>query len=486
MREPELHVVIGAGIAGCTTAIMRWLAGYKVVILEKARSSDPQVYPICTETSSIVSENHSGAEYPYDSESITDCLDGRIANERFFPDFIYAGKTYTRTLASLSMVHTGDDISYRCRQSVETITKHYKQRIKENPNNCVLGDPDTICAELGEEFDGVNDVAAAFVTPQRGLNPVYVAALLEAEIKRLGIEFRQGHEVTNIEKNVDGTMTVHFLDEMGHQGMMNVDQVCITAAGQGFSLSKMLNPILDLPEIYFALRQISLVSLPQGCHKTYTCLKLEDQYGGMFSPFNQECAIIYHPPTAHIEMASMDHESCEVPTSFLQRLNDGYPDEQRAQETLHKLRDFYPELKYAEILKSYLKIAIKTVDDSRIRRNIPVFQVVPGCTTIVLPKWTMAVINARRDLGFALDHSMQRGTFTEAQKDAVLQRSIQHSLLVPESWKADFSTFLNVALQHSKNMHLPESIIHPMNVDDIQSLKASQISQPSLNSPNTQ
>jgi L-2-hydroxyglutarate oxidase LhgO len=90
MRKRELHVVIGAGIAGCTTAIMRQLGGYQVVILEKASSTDPQVYPICTETSSIVSENHSGAEYPYGSKSITDCLDGRIANERFFPDLVVA------------------------------------------------------------------------------------------------------------------------------------------------------------------------------------------------------------------------------------------------------------------------------------------------------------------------------------------------------------------------------------------------------------
>src|SRR5437588_2557227 len=144
MRERELHVVIGAGIAGCTTAIMRRLAGYEVVILEKASNSNPQVYPICTETSSIVNENHSGAEYPYDSKSITDCLDGRIANERFFPDFIYAGKTYTRILASLSMVQAGDDIKYRCRKSLETITRHYAQCIEENSDNYVLGNPDTI------------------------------------------------------------------------------------------------------------------------------------------------------------------------------------------------------------------------------------------------------------------------------------------------------------------------------------------------------
>ncbi|GAC1389407.1 MAG: hypothetical protein NVS4B11_03730 [Ktedonobacteraceae bacterium] len=471
MRGRELHVVIGAGIAGCTAAIMRRLAGYEVIILDKARSSDPQVYPTCTETSTVVSENHSGAEYPYDAKSTTDCLDGRIANENFFPDFIYAGKIRTRIIASLSMMQAGEDIRHRCRESLNVITKHYAQRIEEDSSNYVFGDPNSICTEL-EEFDGVNDVAAAFVTPQRGLNPVYVAALLEAEIKRLGIEFRQGHEVTSIEKNADGTATVHFLDELGHRETMNVDQVCIAAAGRGFHLSKKLNPMLDLPQIYFALRQISFANLPQGTPKNYTCLKLEDQYGGMLSPLNQECVMIYHPPAAHIEIAMLDPESGEVPAAFLQSLYDGHPElEQRAQQTLHKLRDFYPELKHAELLSSHLKIAINTVAVSRVRRNMPIFQVAPGCTMIVLPKWTMAVVNARKDLSLALEHSVQRGTFTQAQKKAVLQQAFEHTLPVPESWKANFSTFLEVALQHAHNMRLPTSIIHPMDIANMQSLR---------------
>jgi hypothetical protein len=192
----------------------------------------------------------------------------------------------------------------------------------------------------------------------------------------------------------------------------------------------------------------------------------------MLSPLNQECAMIYHPPAAHIEIANLDPESGAVPASFLQRLRDGHPElEQRTQRTLHKLKEFYPELAHAETLGSYLKVAINTVAISRIRRNMPIFQVAPGCTMIVLPKWTMAVVNARKDLGLALDHSVQQGTFTPPEKKAVLQQAVEHTLLVPESWKANFADFLKVASQHASNMHLPASIIHPMNVDNIQSLR---------------
>lgn len=50
MSNRELHVVVGAGIAGCVAAIMRRLAGYDVIVLEKVKSDDSQVYPICTGT----------------------------------------------------------------------------------------------------------------------------------------------------------------------------------------------------------------------------------------------------------------------------------------------------------------------------------------------------------------------------------------------------------------------------------------------------
>jgi hypothetical protein len=471
MSNHELHVVIGAGIAGCVAAIMRRLAGYEVIILEKAKSDDSQAYPICTGTSSVVSENHSGAEYPYDPKSTVDCLDGRIANERFFSDFIYAGKTHTRIIASSSMIQAGEDIRGRCIDTLNTIKMHYKKRIDENYCNRVFGDPDSICFET-DDFDGVEDTAAAFVTPQRGLNPVYVAALLDAEIKRLGIEFRQGYEVTRIEKQANEKLSIHCFNQWNQQETINADQVCIATAGQGFHLSKMLSPKMNLPKTYFALRQISFVNLSQPCHKSYTCLKLEDQYGGMLSPLNDKCVMIYHPPAAHMEIALLDPISGEMPNSLLQWLNDGHPESQkRANQTLDALTSFYPELKHVESIESHLKIAINTTDVSRMRRNMPVLQVVPGCTMIVLSKWTLAVANAKEDLDFALGRSVQRGILTQSYKNEILEQINEYTLPVPEEWKMNFSNFLELASKHANNMHLPESIVFPMNIDNIESLR---------------
>jgi hypothetical protein len=462
MRKREFHVVIGAGIAGCTAAIMRRLAGYEVVIVEKASSNDSQTYPVCTETSTVVSENHSGAEYPYDPRSTTDCLDGRIANAHFFPDFLYAGKTATRMLASASMIAAGDDIGARCRSNLDIITQHYRARVAANAKHAVFGAPETLCSEL-EEFDGVNDVAAAFITPQRGLNPVYAAALLEAEIKRLEIGLRQGRQVTKIEPLADGRLNIHCLDQQGARETLQADQVCIAAAGRGFHLAKTLNPGLVVPGIYVALRLIAFVTLPHASRKTYTCLKLEDRYGGMLSPLNQECAMIYYPPAAHIETALVHPTSGALPAAFLRALREGHPQtEQRAQQTLYALQAFYPELTHARILGSYLKLALNTTDISRMRRNMPVFQVTPGCTLIVLPKWTMAVVNARKDLEFALSCSLQRGTLSAAGRQALAQRVDAYTLPVPQQWRTDFPAFLQVALRHASNMRLPAAVIAPM------------------------
>ena len=249
--------------------------------------------------------------------------------------------------------------------------------------------------------------------------------------------------------------------------------MCIAAAGLGFHLSKMLRPTMNFPKIFFALRQISFVNLPQPCQKSYTCLKLEDQYGGMLSPLNEKCMMIYHPPAAHMEIALLDPISGEMPASLLQRLKNGHPESQkRANQTLDVLTNFYPELKYAESLESHLKIAINTTDISRMRRNMPVWQVVPGCTMIVLAKWTMAVEDAKEDLDYAACHSVQRGTLTQSSKNEILELINGYTLPVPVEWKTNFSNFLEIASKHAKNMHLPESIVSPMNVDHIASLRS--------------
>jgi glycine/D-amino acid oxidase-like deaminating enzyme len=452
MRRAELHVVVGAGIAGCLAAIMRSRAGYRVVVLEREQARAPGTYAVCTQTSNIVSENHSGAEYPFDPQSARDCLDGRIANERFFPSSVYGGKTYSRIIASQSMMDDGYDIVGQCRANMEVIRSHYARRCAEDRTNAVFGPPSAVCRELSTPPE-VNDIAAVFLTPQRGVNPVLVSSFLEDELKAGGVDFREGSSVTRVSRTRDGRYQVEYVTmDGGAADVLIADQVSVCSATAAFGTALQLNPSLRFPRIFLALRQILYVDLPDGTDKDFTCLKLEDDYGGMFSPLNERCGMIYHPPSAHITNEVMDPASGAAPPEFSRYLTDGHPEsEERAERALERLRVFYPELRRSRILGSYLKVAINTVSDSRMRRNIGVFGVHPGCTVTVLPKWTMGVVNARQDLAVALEHSIAIGNAEVSEARTLLRRAA-----APQShWARTPEASRDQAVKHAVNMNVP-------------------------------
>jgi glycine/D-amino acid oxidase-like deaminating enzyme len=454
-------VVIGGGVAGCFSAITRRRSGYQVILLEKERARAPGTYPICTQTSNIVSENHSGAEYPYDPQSARDCLDGRIENQRVFSEMIYGGKTYSRIIASRSMMADGHDILGQCRANMDVIRSHYARRCEEDPSNAVFGAPSQVCREIAT-VDNVHDVAAAFITPQRGMNPVFVATQLEWELRRYGVDFREGSSVTSICRLGDGRYQVNFMNADGAADQLLADQVSLCSATAAFRMARELNPSLQFPKLFMALREILYVDLPDGTDKNFTCLKLEDAYGGMLSPLNEHVAMIYHPPAAHVMNLVMDPESCSFPGEYAHYLKEGHPEaESRARWTLTKLRTFYPELQRSSILGIYLKIAINTVSDSRMRRNIGVFSVQPGCTLTVLPKWTMCAVNARRELALALDASVARGNLERDHADELLAHAARSHQEPTPAWATREETLMAYARKHAVNMRVPEVLAIP-------------------------
>jgi len=456
MRHKELHVVVGAGIAGCLAAISRSRADYDVVVLERSTARSPGTYPVCTQTSNIVSENHSGAEYPFDPQSARDCLDGRIENEQLFPELIYGGKTFSRIIASRSMMDDGHDIVGQCRANMEVIRSQYARRCAEDPSNAVFGPPSAVCSE-SPDVDGVLDVAAAFRTPQRGINPVLVATLLDWELRRCGVDFREGSSVTDVKRLPHRGYRVLYTKPDGTEQAIDADQVSLCAAAGAFGMAKRLNSSLTFPALFMALREILYVDLPDGTDKNFTCLKLEDSYGGMLSPLNEHCAMIYHPPAAHIMNFLVDPETYAPPAQYAQFLAEGHPEmERRSEWTLNRLRDFYPELRRSTILGTYLKVAINTVADSRIRRNMGVFKVHPGSTMTVLPKWTMCAVNARTELSIALKHSMSTGNASVSEACELLAGATRRHLETPPEWTADPDVLTARARMHAINMGVPE------------------------------
>ncbi|MGW8375214.1 FAD-dependent oxidoreductase [Streptomyces sp. ODS28] len=460
MKRREVHVVIGAGVAGCLAAITRSRAGYEVIVLEKQQSLSADTYPVCTQTSNIVSENHSGAEYPFDPQSARDCLDGRIENERFFPEVIYGGKTYSRIIASQSMMDDGHDIVGQCRANMDVIRAHYAQRCEEDPANAVFGEPADICREI-PDVKGVHDVAAGFLTPQRGMNPVLVSTVLEWELRQCGVDFREGSTVDAVNRRADGRYEVSYTAADGTGHTLVVDQVSLCSATAAFGMAKRLNPGIEFPKLFMALREILYVDLPEGTDKNFTCLKLEDSYGGMLSPLNEHVAMIYHPPAAHMMNLVMDPASCAFPAEYARYLAEGHPEmRERAERTVNRLRDFYPELSRSEILGTYLKVAINTVSDSRMRRNIGVFGVRSGATMTVLPKWTMCAVNAKKELALALEHSRMAGNMAAEEIPEILAGATRTCWETEPDWARKPESLTARATKHAADMQVPEVLAH--------------------------
>ena len=240
MTTAETHVVVGGGIAGCLSALFRRRAGFDVVLLERNRSASGAL-PVCTETSNVVSENHSGAEYPFDAWSARDCLTGRVATEELFPDDIYGGKDYSRIIASQSMIDDGIDILSICRRNMDVLRAHYDELRDSDPGVAHLREGEPLCEER-PGVDGVADVAGVFVTPQRGLNPTYVAAVLENELISAGVDFRSGCDVVSIEQNGRGGYEIEYRGPDGDTHTLAAAQVSLCAAAYSYGIAKRLNP----------------------------------------------------------------------------------------------------------------------------------------------------------------------------------------------------------------------------------------------------
>jgi glycine/D-amino acid oxidase-like deaminating enzyme len=446
----EQHVIIGAGIGGCLSAIFRAVAGYRVLLLERAAAEDG-ILPICREASAVVSEFHSGAEYPFDEKSAKDCLDGRIQGERVFPEAIYGDKGYSRIIASRKMSQGAEDVILACRNNLSVLRSHYAEKIAANAANAVFGDPSEAFREISPEEVSVKDAGAAFITAQRGINPTIVAAILEHALKRMGVLFVADANVQNIIKCQKG-----FKVQLENQSSIEANQILIAAGHWGFRLARSLDGKFHFPRIYTALRDIHFVGLSNWKTSNYTILKLEDRFGGMFSPFNPSVAMIYYPPAAHVSIAELKTDTGLVDPMILHGAENGHAEQDwRAMRALHACRTAYPELREAEILRTSSKIAINTSSNSRIRRRIPLMEILPGAQLLILPKWTMAASAAIDSVRLALSHSVYQGLLSANSAEERLFNVRNHRIEEPERWRSSPSAKAGDAGRHALGLGLP-------------------------------
>ncbi len=455
----EHHLIVGGGIAGCVSALLRTAAGYAVTILER----DSQVagaLPICRETSNVVSEFHSGAEYPFDPQSARDCLDGRIQGERLFPNLIFGGKEYTRIVASRRMPLVSDDVIDYCRKNLALLKDHYATLIGRDSRNAVFGAPGDAFREIDPDTIEVEDAGAAFVTPQRGINPAIVAALLQNALLASGVRFLPSTTVTRISRSPLG-----FEVKTHDDRSFDADQVLIATAHRGFQLARTLDLTFHIPPMYTALRDLLFVTLKRWQSTRYTILKLEDRFGGMFSPFNSSIAMVYHPPAAHISLATIDPHTGDIDSSIAAGADHGHNEQQRrADWALSACQAFYPELRDASLIKVSSKVALNTSEESRIRRRIEIIKVCEGCQFIALPKWTMAASVALDSTAQALSYSAARGTIPRRMAEDRIADAKDYRIAVSAAWHNDPAVVQDAAAEHAFAMGLPKQLAVPFYV----------------------
>jgi len=420
----EKHLVIGAGTAGLVSAYFRTLSNYDVRIFEQCAEG------VCIGSSSVVSENHSGAEYPFDERSARNCLAARLRNEFFFPTWINAGKDFSRVIASQSMIDSGVPIDAYCRANMEVIRDEYRSEIQKFPHLELFGSAKDVVKEIGT-VPGVNDVATAFITPQRGINPIYAATALRVALQKLGVNVEHNCKVNEIAVNSNGNSFVVEYQQANRSTKEVFDQISICSGAFGIPLAMKLNPVADIPPLYVAIRQIELVRLAEQTKKNYTCLKLEGQFGGMFSPLNCNHALLYHPPSAHIATFRLDSNG-SVPELVTKSLLNGHEETiKRTQSALHALQLFYPEIISAMHLRTFTRLTVNTIDNPRVRRNMGPLKVSPGCQLLLLQKWTMCVVNALAELRECLKRSVQLGSCSEAHAENVYNQLLFSKLPDP-------------------------------------------------------
>ncbi|MGQ3889816.1 FAD-dependent oxidoreductase [Legionella sp. CNM-1927-20] len=218
-------IVIGAGIAGVTTALE--LAkiedqGKKLrIALIEAGS---EVLPATCSTQNECNKLHTGMHYLADLETAKKCLESAIEFAKKYPTFI-AGREFTPNpcLGRHYILDKSTVSPEQAREVAEYLKKLYAEKVAEDPSNKVFGEPEEFIQELSrEQYDFISDsipfrddkgnivgttaVAMAFQTAEAQVNiPKLQKHLQQQVLDTENITFIPNTYVTNI-----GLTSDHF------------------------------------------------------------------------------------------------------------------------------------------------------------------------------------------------------------------------------------------------------------------------------------
>jgi hypothetical protein len=435
--------VVGGSTAGAMVALLHRVSGNDVCLFDRQEEEGGSSFGIGS--MAAVSENHSGAEYPFDRESAIDCLRARLANEPMFPPYIYGGKDYSLILSA-----DDDSVHEACVTNLSRLKEMYSVGCVAGQWPPLFGPPDEAFA-MSSDRDQAPGARAAFGTPQRGINPSLFAALLSGEVRSSQIDLRFGCGVTEV--RVRGSVTEVAFNFRGKQRAEPFDYVYICCNEAGIALAQSSGILPSGLDFHVGLRKIVIADMDNK-GSVRTRLQLEGPLGGMWSPMSPDSSLLYSPAHFHMGSVSTNRQGwLTIVGDFLRQGASQGTEERRAIEHLAQL---FPVCKGATIRRTIHKVNINTIDDPRVRRNFGFVRLRPNIALLLLPKWTMAASNALQAVNLTLSGEM--AVHGVAWAEAAYTRACAFRLGTDSPWENQSLELRRRASWYAALIGFPETV----------------------------
>lgn len=381
--------IIGGGLSGCLLAIELKKRGYHNVTIFEAKKE------LFLGASEIISELHSGGEYPFDLQSGKDCLHGLIEFKKRFPRELFA-KPNTQFLISKNSSQMGLTLELFTSFCKE-LQEEYEKILSLKPHIAeLLGPAKEFWKALNSsDYQDVINVAAGFTTPQHGIQTKILFDYIKKQIDISRIMVKTLHKVVMVDAVGEGySFKVNTINgEEEHR----FSQIAFADHHSGLSLARSVGSSdFVLPEIYAGLRMIVLARHQKDYHfPRPTRFMLEGIHGAMDGPISKNQSLIYQPGYSQIDKIKFDN-SFKIPQDWIRRISlPNSEDQERAKQILERASQIaYPYLASSTVQECYIKIAINTEEDSRKRRNPGVLVPNKNCVSLALTtKATCAALN---------------------------------------------------------------------------------------------
>lgn len=352
----------------------------------------------------MVTEIHAGGEYPFDPRSAVDCLHGLAALQRVLPAEAVT-KPRTHMLIATGTAAAGMD-GQRYTALLRHLQAEYEQMVRRDPSLeqdiCPVGEFWRRLAP--DEYADLVNVDSGFVTPQRGVHPDVLVATITRMLQRTGVEVRARHDVRRVVRRGRGQFRVEAVTEAGAR-TFDASQVALANHVRGFALERgVADDGFSPPErVHVALRLIADVEYRRPRpFPAPTRLMLEGDFGAMDAPLGATHGLVYHPPLSHLALTELSPPYI-VPADWLDRVeHPADADADRARHLVARAAEIaYPALREAVVRQPRIAIAVNSVADSRVRRNMGVRIPTRDCVSLAFTtKATTTALNA----ALAADH----------------------------------------------------------------------------------